>query len=120
MPMPHQGHADRASLTQGTRLFLQYLRDTGISTTFPITPPVVPDPMLLSRFCQWMRLERGTCDATLLHHRRYIRALLKQLGEEPSQWDAHGLRAFVLEQCHGRSRRPSSPAQRRSGCSCGF
>src|SRR3989475_462976 len=30
---PHQGHADRASLTQGTRLFLKYVRDTGISTT---------------------------------------------------------------------------------------
>ena len=64
---PHQGHADRASLTQGTRMFLQYLRDTGISTTLPLTPPVVPDPALLSRFCQWMRLERGTCDATLSH-----------------------------------------------------
>jgi integrase/recombinase XerD len=100
---PHQGHADRASLTQGTRMFLQYLRDTGISTTLPLTPPVVPDPVLLARFCQWMRLERGTCDATLSHHRRYIRALLKHLGEEPSQWDAHGLRAFVLEQRHGRT-----------------
>jgi len=99
---PHQGHADRASLTQGTRMFLQYLRDTGVSTTFPLTPPVVPDPMLLSRFCQWMHLQRGTCEATLSHHRRYIRALLQQLGEVPSQWDAHGLRAFVLDQSHGR------------------
>jgi site-specific recombinase XerD len=99
---PHQGHADQASLTQGTRVFLQYLRDSGTSATFPITPPVVPDPMLLSRFCQWMHLQRGTCEATLSHHRRYIRALLKQLGEVPSQWDAHGLRAFVLDQSHGR------------------
>jgi site-specific recombinase XerD len=93
----HQGHADRENLTQGTRVFLKYLRDTGISTTSPLTPPVVPDPVLLSRFCQWMRLQRGTCDATLSHHRVHIRELLKQLGEEPSQWNAHRLRSFVLE-----------------------
>jgi site-specific recombinase XerD len=97
---PHQGHADRASLAQGTRVFLKYLRDTGISTTFPLTPPVVSDPILVSRFCQWMRLQRGTCDATLSRHRRYGRELLKQLGEVPSQWNAQGLRAFVLEQSH--------------------
>jgi integrase/recombinase XerD len=100
---PHQGDADRESLINGTCAFLKYLRDTGISTTSPLTPPVVPDPVLLSRFCQWMRLQRGTCEATLSHHRRYIRELLKQLGEVPSQWDAHGLRAFVLEQRHGCS-----------------
>jgi site-specific recombinase XerD len=97
---PHQGHADRASLTQGTRLFLKYLRDAGISPTFPVTAPVVPDPILLWKFCQWMRLQRGTCEATLSRYRRYIRELLKQLGEVPSQWDAHGVRAFVLNQSH--------------------
>jgi integrase/recombinase XerD len=99
---PHQGHADRESLTQGTRVFLKYLRDTGINTTSPLGPRVVADPTLLSRFCEWMRLERGTCDATLAHHRFHIRELLKQLGDQPSQWDAHGLRTFVLE--HSRSR----------------
>jgi hypothetical protein len=29
---PHQGHADRASLMQGTRLFLKYMRDRGTAT----------------------------------------------------------------------------------------
>lgn len=95
---PHQGHADRASLIQGMRLFLKYLRDTGISTTFPVTLAVVADSTLLSRFCEWMRLQRGTCDATLSRHRRYVRGLLTQLGDVPSQWEAHGLRAFVLNQ----------------------
>jgi site-specific recombinase XerD len=45
-----------------------------------------------------MHLQRGTCDATLSRHRRYVRKLLAQLGDIPSQWDAHGLRAFVLNQ----------------------
>jgi integrase/recombinase XerD len=95
---PRQGHADRASLTQGTRRFLKYLRDSGINTTLPVTPSVVADSTLLSRYCKWMRLQRGTCDATLSHHRRYVRELLVQLGGVPSHWDAHGLRAFVLNQ----------------------
>ena len=90
---PHQGHADRASLTQGTRLFLEYLRESGINTTLSVTPSVAADSTLLSRYCEWMRLQRGTCDATLSHHRRYVRELLVQLGEVPSQWDAHGLRS---------------------------
>lgn len=97
---PHQGHADRGSLTRATRVFLKYLRETGISTTCPLTPPVVVDPVLLSRYCEWMRLQRGTCEATLLRHRRHVRELLTELGPVPRQWDAHGLRAFVLKQCH--------------------
>jgi len=95
---PHQGHADRASLAQGTHLFLKYLRDTGINTTLPVALSVVADQPLLSRFCEWMRLQRGTCVATLSRHRRYVRELLTQLGDVPSRWDAHGLRAFVLNQ----------------------
>jgi hypothetical protein len=63
--------------------FLKYLRDTGISTTFPVTLSVVADSTLLSRFCEWMRLQRGTCDATLSRHRRYVRGLLTQLGDVP-------------------------------------
>lgn len=102
---PHQGHADRASLTQGTRLFLKYLRDRGISTRLPVTSSAAGDSTLLSRYCEWMRLQRGTCDATLWRHRRYVRELLAQLGEVPSQWEAHGLRAYVSN----RSRR-CSPA----------
>lgn len=103
---PHQGHADHASLTQGTRLFLKYLRATGIITAVPVTLSVAPHAELLSRFCGWMRLQRGTCEATLLQHRRYVRALLTQLGDVPSQWNAHGLRAFLLN--HNRRYSPAT------------
>jgi site-specific recombinase XerD len=103
---PHQGHADHASLTQGARLFLKYLRDAGISTAVPVTLSAAPHAGLLSRFCGWMRLQRGTCEATLLQHRRYVRALLTQLGDVPSQWNAHGLRAFLLN--HNRRYSPAT------------
>jgi site-specific recombinase XerD len=98
---PHQGHADRESLTQGARVFLKYLRDTRIVSMSAPKPPV-PDPVLLSNFCQWMRVQRGTCDATLTNYGFHIRELLTQLGEEPSEWNAHSLRAFILEKSRPR------------------
>jgi integrase/recombinase XerD len=44
-----------------------------------------------------MRQQRGTCATTLSNYRRPIRDLLHTLGEVPSRWDVHQLRAFVLE-----------------------
>jgi site-specific recombinase XerD len=44
-----------------------------------------------------MRQQRGTCDVTLHNHSLYIREVLRRLGEEPRRFDAHWLRAFVLE-----------------------
>jgi len=41
-----------------------------------------------------------------LQHRRYVRALLTQLGDVPSQWNAHGLRAFLLN--HNRRYSPAT------------
>ncbi|MBE3109967.1 MAG: tyrosine-type recombinase/integrase [Acidobacteria bacterium] len=63
----------------------------------PAPNDAVPDPVLLSAFSLWMRQQRGTCAATLLNYSRSIRALLSQLGEVPSRWEVHDLRAFVLE-----------------------
>ena len=95
-PRPHYGHATRLEVVHGVRLFLTYLRDARIITQRPIKPPV-HDPALLSAFCQWMHQQRGTRDVTLHNYRIYMRELLARLGEEPSQFDARRLRAFVLE-----------------------
>jgi hypothetical protein len=94
MPMPASGSCGPREPDAGYASFLKYLRDRGISTTLPVTVSAADDSTLLSRYCEWMRLQRGTCDATLWRHRRYVREVLAQLGEMPSQWDAHGLRAF--------------------------
>jgi site-specific recombinase XerD len=93
---PRYGHADQWSVVRGARLFLNYLRDTRIITLPSVEPPV-PDPALLSAFCQWMRQQRGTSDVTLSTYSIYIRELLRRLGQKPSRFDARQLRAFVLE-----------------------
>jgi len=93
---PHYKHTKRLEVVHGVRLFLTYPRDDRIITLRAAKPPA-RDTALLSTFCQWMRQQRGTCDVTLHNYRIYIRELLRRLGEEPSRFDAHRLRAFVLE-----------------------
>jgi integrase/recombinase XerD len=60
----HYAHANPARVVHCARVFLAHLRDAGIITASAITK-VVDDPVLLSAFCQWMRQQRGSCEATL-------------------------------------------------------
>jgi len=90
------GRTHKQDLRNGVRLFLDHLRRTG-ALQAPVTPPPVQDPVLFTSFCQWMRQQRGTCDATLYNYSISIRELLRRLGEDPSRFDARSLRGFVLE-----------------------
>lgn len=90
------GQSKPLQVVHGARLFLTHLRDARIITLPSVEPPV-HDPVLLSAFCQWMHQQRGTCDVTLHTYRIHIHELLRRLGENPSCFDAHRLRAFVLE-----------------------
>jgi site-specific recombinase XerD len=96
---PHYSHTKQLDVVHGARLFLTHLRDAQIITLSSVEPPA-DDPALLSAFCQWMCQQRGTSDVTLHNYRIYIRELLRRLGEDPSRFDAHRLRAFVLEKSH--------------------
>lgn len=94
---PHYAHSEQLQVVHGARLFLHYLQDARIISLPSVEPPHDPDPVWLSAFCQWMRRQRGTTDATLNHYSIYLRELLQRLGGEPSRFDAHQLRAFILE-----------------------
>ncbi len=89
-------HADRTHVLYGARLFLQTLREAGISAA-PAMAVEPQDPALLRAFRRWMHEQRGTCDTTLSNYARPLRALLTRLGAEPSQFDASRLRRFVLD-----------------------
>ena len=81
---------------QGAHLFLRYLRDTGVARDCASQGAVV-EPALLTAFHQWMRQQRGTCDASLYNYSLSIRELLKSVEEDPRRFDAGSLRKFVLE-----------------------
>jgi site-specific recombinase XerD len=90
------GHTHRLQLLNGARLFLKYLRGSGIIAA-PVIESKTQDPVLLTEFCQWMHQQRGTGDLTLYNYSLSIRELLKRLGENPIRFDAQSLRQFVLE-----------------------
>jgi site-specific recombinase XerD len=93
---PGYGRTHRLELENGVRLFIDYLRRTGVLTG-PIQEESIEAPALLVSFGRWMRQQRGTCDATLQNYSLDLRNLLKVLGEDPARFDAQTLRKFVLE-----------------------
>jgi site-specific recombinase XerD len=90
------------------RLFLDYLRRSGVLATAAVDP-VTHDPVLIVSFCEWMRQQRGTCDDTVKKYCVDLRELLKKLGEDTAKFDAQNLRKFVLERSQGYG---WSPAKR--------
>jgi site-specific recombinase XerD len=93
---PHYGHTSRLGLLNGVRLFLKCLQNAGVITT-AVEQPTSQHPILFTTFCEWMRKQRGTCDATLYNYSLSICDLLKRLGDDPGRLEAKCLRQFVLE-----------------------
>jgi hypothetical protein len=93
---PHCGYRMRLNVIHGARVFLTYLRDARV-ITLPSVEPHDQEPALLSAFYQWMRQQRGACEATLQNYSVHMRELLRRLGEDSTRFDARRLRAFVLE-----------------------
>ncbi|MGH9587778.1 MAG: tyrosine-type recombinase/integrase [Acidobacteriaceae bacterium] len=90
------GHTHRQDLWRGARLFLRYARFGGVVTTRTVEESIADPPLLVS-FCDWMRQQRGTCNATLYNYGIHIRDLLKNLGEDPARFDAQNLRQFIMD-----------------------
>ena len=90
------GRYDRMNLVSGARLFMGYLHGTGIIEALG-AEQTVNNPALLTSFCEWMRLRRGTGDSTLCTYSISIRDFLKYIGDEPGRIDAKCLRQFVLD-----------------------
>jgi site-specific recombinase XerD len=94
----------RISQIKGVRMFVEHLRDSAVIRS-PVIQPKTEDPALLVAFYGWMRQERGTADKTHHDYGIEIRALLKTLGEDPSKFDARGLRSFVMQRNQHRGQR---------------
>src|SRR2546422_1129664 len=93
---PRYGRSLIRIKTNGTHLFLSYLRDAGIASAALSEAPT-SEPVLLTAFDQWMRQQRGTCSATLHSYSPWIRELLQEVGDDPCRFDAQKLRQFVLK-----------------------
>jgi site-specific recombinase XerD len=75
------GHAQRRDLQNGARLFIGNLRRAAS----------LPTPSI----------QRGTCDATLYNYNHHLRALLRTVEDDTTQFEARSLRQFVQDTCRG-------------------
>jgi len=92
--------------SRGARRFHEYLVLKNITTGAPDpTPCVFP---LQQDFEQWMATHRGVSDSTLRGYAPYVSALLNELGEDPSEYNATSLRRFVLNNGKRAGTRTSS------------
>jgi integrase/recombinase XerD len=78
----------------GARSFFAFCQDCGPEVTG--CPSEVVQPDLLRFFEQWMLVHRGVTAQTLAVYRPHIGDLLTEFGDAPEQFDAAGLRGFIL------------------------
>lgn len=90
----------------GARHFVTFLETTGRLSPFDLSAPASSDPKLFVEFCDWMETHRGTTRATLNTYRLALIETLQTLGDQPAQYDARTLRAFILDHArrHGAGR----------------
>jgi len=89
---------ERSNSYCGARRFVRFLCQNGIVAAEPSCIP-----LLVMRFCQWMRNHRGSRESTLANYRYVLCRLLQQLGCEPYLFTAPQLRAFILAGSRGFS-----------------
>ncbi len=92
---PKYGRSDRG-LLYGVRLFLRHLEEAGVIKVSAVGSTVADPPVLIA-FSDWMRQQRGTCEATLSGYAIHIRELLDRVGEAPEALNARSLQQFVIE-----------------------
>ena len=96
---PNPGAERRKTLVRGAKCFLRHLWIAGV-----VAQPVKqPWPPLVQGFRDWLIRHRGVSETTLSRYSAAAVELLstKELGDDPGQYDAERLRAFLIE----RSRR---------------
>jgi site-specific recombinase XerD len=84
----------------GARRFVTFLAVTGQVASAAAAQPAPAEPRLFVEFRQWMKTHRGVTTATLNTYRPTLLELLEVLGDQPAQYDARALRAFVLDRAH--------------------
>jgi site-specific recombinase XerD len=82
----------------GARRFLAFLRREGIAAQ----PRAEVAPRIITDYCDWMAAHRGVGNATLIHHRRYLRRFLAFAGEDPGQLTPRLVRRFLVLVPHAK------------------
>ena len=89
------------------RTFVEHLRQMGVVTAPKAEALRTYTPV--QEYCAWMCQQRGLTERTLVTYAPLVRALIDALGDDPTRYDAAGLRAFVFHRLKHHERH-SAPA----------
>jgi integrase/recombinase XerD len=89
---------------EGAQQLFAYLQRIGVVPTSTTTPQTMP--RLVEQFSAWLRQHRGVRESTLGNYVPLVQEFLAAQGDDPVQYDAAKVRAFILAQADrsGRSR----------------
>lgn len=80
----------------GVKLFYRHLIQCEICSDRPTTDEHNDVPALVTAFRDWFQTHRGVKEPTLRQYARGAADLLQALGEDVGQWNAQGVRNFLL------------------------
>ena len=92
---PQSGGGVGRGALYGARLFLEYLRDAGVVNVAHDKEDKAPP--LVESFRHWLEQQCGYAKSTLVLYCGGAAQLVSSLGDDPSRYDARGLRAFTVE-----------------------
>jgi site-specific recombinase XerD len=101
-PNPRGGMTE--DTVRGVMCFLRHLRTTGTIAE----PAQQPLPQPVAEFRHWLCCHRGLSETTLLRYSAAAVEFLSELGNDPDQYDAEHVRAFLIN----RSRRRGAGSTR--------
>lgn len=81
----------------GVKLFYRYLVQQGVMRSLPTVDVTNDLPALVVAFRDWLHIHRGVTQGTLRYYTRGATELVHSLGEDVRQWNAQGVRAFLLD-----------------------
>ncbi|MCP4002909.1 MAG: tyrosine-type recombinase/integrase [bacterium] len=79
----------------GARLLVDHLREAGVVADL-IAKQAEANPPLIDSFGQWLQQHRGVSAHTRRQHCRRAADFLRCLGDDPSRYDAQGIREFFV------------------------
>lgn len=82
----------------GAKRFYRYLLGQGVCPEEELATTEAAESALIASFRQWFQTHRGVTEPTLHQYCHGATRLIHTLGEDPSQWEAHQVRTFILEQ----------------------
>lgn len=84
----------------GAKRFHDYLFRIGVSKHDLTEKVPRTEPALIASFRDWFRKHRGATEPTLRHYCRDATEILYSLGEDFGEWNAQGIRTFLLDRSH--------------------